>query len=161
MVICFENFNLSNFVTVVAVRTYLNFCPAPDYTHTDKCTFESIESCIYSVYISTVINYETFLVLMCRLRAASKAQGDGARKTRTRDRARAAPAPEANAELQSNLDVCVIIQFCQQPLSCMLRCFCLHMYLCTLKRIFSLKTDMFFSCRLFTYFMLLLPASSN
>ncbi|XP_021283542.1 probable serine/threonine-protein kinase At1g54610 isoform X1 [Herrania umbratica] len=39
-----------------------------------------------------------------RLRAAGKAQGDGARKTRTRDRARAIPAPEANAELQSNLD---------------------------------------------------------
>ncbi|MBA0833007.1 hypothetical protein Goarm_017351 [Gossypium armourianum] len=39
-----------------------------------------------------------------RLRAANKAQGDGARKTRTRDRARAIPAPEANAELQSNLD---------------------------------------------------------
>ncbi|KAH7571972.1 hypothetical protein JRO89_XS04G0176900 [Xanthoceras sorbifolium] len=39
-----------------------------------------------------------------RLRAASKAQGDGAKKTRTRDRARAVPAPEANAELQSNLD---------------------------------------------------------
>ncbi|KAK8545440.1 hypothetical protein V6N12_026274 [Hibiscus sabdariffa] len=39
-----------------------------------------------------------------RLRAASKAPGDGARKTRTRDRARAVPAPEANAELQSNLD---------------------------------------------------------
>ncbi|OMO98919.1 hypothetical protein COLO4_13625 [Corchorus olitorius] len=39
-----------------------------------------------------------------RLRAASKAQGDGARKPRTRDRARAMPAPEANAELQSNLD---------------------------------------------------------
>ncbi|XVE89811.1 hypothetical protein DITRI_Ditri20bG0024400 [Diplodiscus trichospermus] len=39
-----------------------------------------------------------------RLRAASKAQGDGARKTRTRDRARAIPAPEANAEIQSNLD---------------------------------------------------------
>ncbi|KAA8536939.1 hypothetical protein F0562_029417 [Nyssa sinensis] len=40
-----------------------------------------------------------------RIRAASKAQGDGAKKTRTRDRAaRAIPAPEANAELQSNLD---------------------------------------------------------
>ncbi|MBA0699788.1 hypothetical protein Goari_001394 [Gossypium aridum] len=39
-----------------------------------------------------------------RLKAASKAPGDGARKTRTRDRARAVPAPEANAELQSNLD---------------------------------------------------------
>ncbi|CAK9143102.1 unnamed protein product [Ilex paraguariensis] len=40
-----------------------------------------------------------------RLRAASKAQGDGAKKTRTRDRAgRAIPAPEGNAELQSNLD---------------------------------------------------------
>ncbi|GFY94822.1 protein kinase superfamily protein [Actinidia rufa] len=40
-----------------------------------------------------------------RLRAANKAQGDGAKKVRTRDRAvRAMPAPEANAELQSNLD---------------------------------------------------------
>ncbi|XP_022719252.1 probable serine/threonine-protein kinase At1g54610 isoform X1 [Durio zibethinus] len=39
-----------------------------------------------------------------RIKAANKAQGDGARKTRTRDRARAIPAPEANAELQSNLD---------------------------------------------------------
>ncbi|XAR52516.1 Cyclin-dependent kinase [Bertholletia excelsa] len=41
-----------------------------------------------------------------RLKAANKAQGDGAKKTRTRDRAAraAAAAPEANAELQSNLD---------------------------------------------------------
>ena len=44
-----------------------------------------------------------------RLRAASKAQADGAKKTRIRDRAaRAIPAPEANAELQSNIDVCSI-----------------------------------------------------
>ncbi|EOA34970.1 hypothetical protein CARUB_v10020055mg [Capsella rubella] len=40
-----------------------------------------------------------------RQRAASKAQGDGARKNRHRDRSsRALPAPEANAELQSNVD---------------------------------------------------------
>ncbi|KAF8387902.1 hypothetical protein HHK36_026564 [Tetracentron sinense] len=40
-----------------------------------------------------------------RLRAASKANGDGGKKTRTRDRSvRAYPAPEANAELQANLD---------------------------------------------------------
>ncbi|ESQ29793.1 hypothetical protein EUTSA_v10023378mg [Eutrema salsugineum] len=40
-----------------------------------------------------------------RQRAASKAQGDGARKNRHRDRSnRALPAPEANAELQTNLD---------------------------------------------------------
>uniref|UniRef100_A0A9I9DA99 Protein kinase domain-containing protein n=1 Tax=Cucumis melo TaxID=3656 RepID=A0A9I9DA99_CUCME len=37
-----------------------------------------------------------------RLRAASKAQGDGAKKTRTR--VRAIPAPEANAEIQTNID---------------------------------------------------------
>lgn len=43
---------------------------------------------------------------MCRQRAASKAQGDGARKNRHRERSnRALPAPEANAELQSNVDV--------------------------------------------------------
>ncbi|KAI9185792.1 hypothetical protein LWI28_010688 [Acer negundo] len=39
-----------------------------------------------------------------RLRAANKAQGDGAKKTRIRERARGIPAPEANAELQSNID---------------------------------------------------------
>ncbi|XP_028780861.1 probable serine/threonine-protein kinase At1g54610 [Neltuma alba] len=39
-----------------------------------------------------------------RLRAASKAQIDGAKKPRTRERAKAIPAPEANAELQSNID---------------------------------------------------------
>ncbi|CAN8253839.1 unnamed protein product [Cochlearia groenlandica] len=40
-----------------------------------------------------------------RQRAASKAQGDGARKNRHRDRSsRALPAPEANAELQTNVD---------------------------------------------------------
>lgn len=40
-----------------------------------------------------------------RQRAASKAQGDGARKNRHRERSnRALPAPEANAELQSNVD---------------------------------------------------------
>lgn len=40
-----------------------------------------------------------------RLRAAGKANVDGAKKSRPRDRAvRAVPAPEANAELQANLD---------------------------------------------------------
>lgn len=40
-----------------------------------------------------------------RQRAATKAQGDGARRNRARDRAvRGIPAPDANAELQSNLD---------------------------------------------------------
>ncbi|KAK3039018.1 hypothetical protein RJ639_027503 [Escallonia herrerae] len=40
-----------------------------------------------------------------RLRAAGKANADGAKKSRMRDRtARAFPAPEANAELQANLD---------------------------------------------------------
>lgn len=44
---------------------------------------------------------------MFRLRAASKAHVDGPKKHRTRDRAvKAIPAPEANAELQSNIDVC-------------------------------------------------------
>ncbi|KAG6590406.1 putative serine/threonine-protein kinase, partial [Cucurbita argyrosperma subsp. sororia] len=37
-----------------------------------------------------------------RLKAASKAQGDGTKKTRTR--VRAIPAPEANAEIQTNID---------------------------------------------------------
>lgn len=53
-------------------------------------------------------------VWLCRLRAASKAQADGVKKTRTRDRSvRAHPAPEANAELQSNIDVCLIRCFYQ------------------------------------------------
>uniref|UniRef100_A0A0D9V105 [RNA-polymerase]-subunit kinase n=1 Tax=Leersia perrieri TaxID=77586 RepID=A0A0D9V105_9ORYZ len=40
-----------------------------------------------------------------RLRAATKAKGEGVKRTRTRDRSqRAEPAPEANAELQANLD---------------------------------------------------------
>lgn len=41
-----------------------------------------------------------------RQRAAGKAQVDGAKKHRTRHRAKPNPAPEANAELQSNIDVC-------------------------------------------------------
>lgn len=42
-----------------------------------------------------------------RLRAAGKSNADGVRKTRTRERsARAIPAPDANAELQTNVDVC-------------------------------------------------------
>ena len=50
----------------------------------------------------------------CRLRAASKSQAEGPKKTRTRDRAaRAFPAPEANAELSSNLEVCLISCFYQ------------------------------------------------
>lgn len=54
-------------------------------------------------------NQHFFFVLCFRLRAASRAQGDSARKTRPRDRGvRAMPAPEANAELQSNIDVCPI-----------------------------------------------------
>jgi len=47
---------------------------------------------------------------MNRLRAAGKAQVDGPKKHRSRDRgAKAFPAPEANAELQSNIDVSLII----------------------------------------------------
>lgn len=53
-------------------------------------------------------------VWLCRLRAASKAQADGVKKTRTRVRSH--PAPEANAELQSNLDVCLIRCFYQPSL---------------------------------------------
>jgi hypothetical protein len=56
-------------------------------------------------------------VWLCRLRAASKAQADGVKKTHTRDRSvRAHPAPEANAELQSNIDVCLIRCFYQPSL---------------------------------------------
>lgn len=33
---------------------------------------------------------------------------DGARRVRARERSRAIPAPEANAEIQTNLDVCLI-----------------------------------------------------
>lgn len=44
---------------------------------------------------------------MTRSRAAGKTGVDGPKKHRIRDRAaKAAPAPEANAELQSNMDVC-------------------------------------------------------
>jgi len=44
---------------------------------------------------------------MTRSRAAGKAHVDGAKKHRLRDRsAKGAPALEANAELQSNVDVC-------------------------------------------------------
>ncbi|XP_022852436.1 probable serine/threonine-protein kinase At1g54610 [Olea europaea var. sylvestris] len=43
-----------------------------------------------------------------RLRVAGKAGADGVRKTRQRDRARAIPAPGANAELQTNIDVCIL-----------------------------------------------------
>lgn len=52
----------------------------------------------YLVVLLSIILYP-----FCRLRAASKAQGDGAKKTRTR--VRAIPAPEANAEIQTNIDV--------------------------------------------------------
>lgn len=55
-----------------------------------------------------------------RLRAAGRrANGDGAKKTRSRDRAaRAVPAPEANAEIQTNIDVCQI-SCCLLPVSFM------------------------------------------
>lgn len=44
--------------------------------------------------------------IACRLRAASKAQGDNKKRQRMRDRAvRAFPAPEANAEVQANINV--------------------------------------------------------
>lgn len=47
------------------------------------------------------------LLHLCRQRAANKVHADGPKRTRARDRAvRAFPAPDANAELQSNLDVC-------------------------------------------------------
>lgn len=45
--------------------------------------------------------------MLCRLRAANKAQGDGTKRVRHRERARAGPAPDANAELQANIDVCL------------------------------------------------------
>lgn len=44
-----------------------------------------------------------------RIRAASKVQGEAPKKPRTRDRPRGIPAPEANAEMQSNIDVRMII----------------------------------------------------
>lgn len=45
----------------------------------------------------------------CRLRAAGKANADGAKKSRARERVgRGIPVPEANAELQANIDVCLI-----------------------------------------------------
>lgn len=53
----------------------------------------------------------TSFVLSCRLRAANKVQPENAKKSRSRDRARAMPAPEANAELQANIDVCLISCF--------------------------------------------------
>jgi hypothetical protein len=66
------------------------------------------------------MRYKMVIILtvwLCRLRAASKAQADGVKKTRTRDRSvRAHPAPEANAELQSNIDVCLIRCFYQPSL---------------------------------------------
>jgi hypothetical protein len=44
---------------------------------------------------------------MFRQRAGSKAQVDGSKKLRIRECVvKAMPAPEANAELQSNIDVC-------------------------------------------------------
>jgi len=43
----------------------------------------------------------------CRLRAAGKANVDGVKKSRPRER-RGIPVPEANAELQANIDVCLI-----------------------------------------------------
>lgn len=47
---------------------------------------------------------------MYRQRAASKLQNDRVKKTHTRNRAgRAIPVQGANAELQSNIDVCVFI----------------------------------------------------
>lgn len=52
--------------------------------------------------------WHNHILQICRQRAASKAQGDGAKRNRARDRAaRAVPAPDANAELQPNLDVCL------------------------------------------------------
>ena len=55
-------------------------------------------------WMSILLIYHPF----CRQRAATKAQGDGARRNRTRA-VRAIPAPDANAELQSNVDVCLLV----------------------------------------------------
>lgn len=57
-------------------------------------------------YIWPSLRY--FIWWIFRQRAAGKAQADGSKKHhRTRDRAvKAFAAPEANAELQSNIDVC-------------------------------------------------------
>lgn len=54
--------------------------------------------------------WQTSFLWSCRLRAASKAQAENPKKPRARDRGvRAVPAPEANAELQVNIDVCLIM----------------------------------------------------
>ena len=59
----------------------------------------------------------TSFVLSCRLRGANKVQPENAKKSRSRDRARAMPAPEANAEFQTNIDVCLISFFYHSSLS--------------------------------------------
>lgn len=92
------------------------------YSHSPAHTF--IESVTKKVYIfslwsvsagyklkcSDAITFgqllDNFSIWMVRLRAASKAQADGVKKPRIRERVKAVPAPEANAELQTNIDVC-------------------------------------------------------
>lgn len=54
---------------------------------------------------------KTFLIKPCdyRLRVAGRTNADVVRRSRHRDRAtKAIPAPEANAELQTNIDVCLL-----------------------------------------------------
>lgn len=64
--------------------------------------------CILLIYNCFSTGIAIILILFYgRLRAAGKSNADGPKKARTRERsARAMPAPEANAELQTNLDVC-------------------------------------------------------
>lgn len=55
------------------------------------------------------IQYLISICLDYRLRAAGKANADGVKKSRPRERVgRGIAVPEANAELQANIDVCLI-----------------------------------------------------
>lgn len=58
---------------------------------------------------NSVFNFKFSICNDCRLRAAGKANADGVKKSRPRERVgRGVPVPEANAELQANIDVCLI-----------------------------------------------------
>ncbi|PSS26715.1 Serine/threonine-protein kinase [Actinidia chinensis var. chinensis] len=96
-----------------SIETLLALDPAERKTATDALRSEFFTTEPYACDPSSLPQYPPTKEMDAkrrddearRLRAANKAQGDGAKKVRTRDRAvRAMPAPEANAELQSNLD---------------------------------------------------------
>lgn len=65
---------------------------------------------LLDVFVLVLLKLVFFTIL--RQKSGKTNAVDGAKRVRVRERSLAIPAPEANAEIQTNLDVCQIRCFC-------------------------------------------------